>query len=396
MKKTTEYQCPSCDSNHLSTFYEVKNVPVHSVLLLPTLATAQDYPRRNIVLGFCHRCGVISNLFFDPDVHEYSTRYEETQGYSPTFVAFHQRLAEYLITRYDLHQKEIIEIGCGKGEFLALLCEMGDNHGLGFDPAFDPGRLSSDLQKRVVFIQDFYSEKYANYKGNFVCCKMTLEHIPNAANFVSMIANAFQDYPETIVFFQVPDFGRILEETAFWDIYYEHCSYFTSGSLARLFCRAGFEVIDLWTGYDDQYLMIEARIKDSGEPAVHDDQEDLRELEELVARFAARIDHVIYGWRIRFSKWSKHGHKVVLWGGGSKGVAFLTTLGITLDQVAYTVDINPHKAGTFMAGTGQQIVLPHFLGSYQPDIVIIMNPIYHDEIEGELRQMGLHPEIVCV
>ena len=44
-----------------------------------------------------------------------------------------------------------------------------------------------------------------------------------------------------MVFFELPDTERVLTEAAFWDIYYEHCSYFTPGSLARLFRRTGFE-----------------------------------------------------------------------------------------------------------------------------------------------------------
>jgi ABC-type Fe3+-hydroxamate transport system substrate-binding protein len=88
--------------------------------------------------------------------------------------------------------------------------------------------------------------------------------------------------------------------------------------------------------------------------------------------------------------------RVVLWGGGSKGVAFLTTLGLTLDDVRYAVDINPNKTGTFMAGTGQEIVAPEFLKSYQPDVVIIMNPIYRTEITHDLATMGLAPDIRTV
>ena len=77
----------------------------------------------------------------------------------------------------------------------------------------------------------------------------------------------------------------------------------------------------------------------------------------------------------------------------SKGVAFLTTLGQSLDDIAYAVDINPIKTGTFMAGTGQEIVAPAFLKAYQPDVVIIMNPVYRDEISRDLQVMGLAPEI---
>jgi len=66
---------------------------------------------------------------------------------------------------------------------------------------------------------------------------MTLEHIADTADFIKMVRGSLQDSPSTDVFFQVPDVLRVLEEEAFWDIYYEHCSYFSIGSLARLFRR---------------------------------------------------------------------------------------------------------------------------------------------------------------
>ena len=46
------------------------------------------------------------------------------------------------------------------------------------------------------------------------------------------------------MFFELPDVMRELCEGAFWDLYYEHCTYFSCGSLARLFRATGFEVLD--------------------------------------------------------------------------------------------------------------------------------------------------------
>ena len=80
--------------------------------------------------------------------------------------------------------------------------------------------------------------------------------------------------------------------------------------------------------------------------------------------------------------------KVVLWGAGSKGVAFLSMLNVH-NEIEYAVDINPYKKGTYMAGTGHQIVGPEILKGYRPDIVIVMNPIYSREIRETLRGMGL-------
>ena len=80
-------------------------------------------------------------------------------------------------------------------------------------------------------------------------------------------------------------------------------------------------------------------------------------------------------------------------GQAQKGSHFFTTLGIR-DEITYTVDVNPNKHGTFMAGTGQEIVSPDFLVSYQPDLVVVMNPIYEEEIRHDLQQRGLSPRIV--
>ena len=173
--KQVKIDCPSCGSQGLQVFYEVRQVPVHSVLLMSSRDMAVNYRKGDISLGFCRACSFVSNTAFDATVHEYSSKYEETQGFSPTFNVFHQELAQTLINEYFLRGKTIIEIGCGKGDFLNLICELGDNEGIGFDPAYLSERDSGAGNAKVRFIQDFYSEKYSSYESDFVCCKMTLE-----------------------------------------------------------------------------------------------------------------------------------------------------------------------------------------------------------------------------
>lgn len=391
----TNHICPSCGAAGVSVFYEVEQVPVHSVMLLSSRQEAVDYRRGEIALGFCERCGFITNTAFDPGLQDYSAGYEATQGYSATFNTFHRNLAQRLIDRYDLHHKDIIEIGCGQGEFLSLLCELGPNRGVGFDPAYIPGRNQSEATGQVSFVTDFYSEKYGHYHGDFLCCKMTLEHISNTAEFVSTVRRSIGDRADTIVFFQVPNARYVLEEVAFWDIYYEHCSYFSLGSLARLFRRCGFEVLDLATEYKDQYLMIEARPANgqSGLPLAA--EENVAELKQDVAYFSRQYLRQLDAWQETVQALRQEGRRAVIWGGGSKGVSFLTTLGIQ-DQIEYAVDINPHKHGTFMAGTGQEIVAPEFLKTYRPELVIVMNPIYCAEIQQELDRMGVTAKLLPV
>lgn len=395
--RSVDHPCPSCGASHMSVFYEVNHVPVNSVLLVMSQDEALRFQTGDITLAVCPSCGFISNISFNEKLTQYTARYEATQGYSPTFNQFHRQLAQDLIDRYDLNGKEIIEIGCDKGDFLTMLCEMGQNRGVGFDPAYVPGRHPSAVADQLTFITDFYSEKYTHYRADFVCCKMTLEHVPNTAEFVSTVRRSIGDKRDTIVFFQIPNARYVLCDVAFWDIYYEHCSYFTKGSLARLFRHCGFDIIDLWTAYDNQYLMIEARPAD-GTPVATPLQGEESPAETMgdVAYFIEHYEARRSMWRAELAALKAAGKKVVLWGGGSKGVAFLTTLGLLLDDIGYAVDINPNKTGTFMAGTGQEIVAPEFLSSYRPDVVIIMNPVYREEITQDLAKMGLSPDIRTV
>jgi SAM-dependent methyltransferase len=384
---------------------------------MDTREEAVTYPRGDIDLRHCPRCGFIFNAAFDASLHQYSERYEETQGFSPTFRTFHRRLAERLIERWDVRGKRILEIGCGKGEFLALLCELGDNSGVGFDPAFVPDRRpeAGDVELR------FYSETYPPQSEaarvepppDFVCCKMTLEHIADVRTFVGQVRGALRAGSDSVVFFQVPDAGRVFREGAFWDVYYEHCSYFTSDSLVRLFEACGFEVVEAWTEYDAQYLMIAAVASagasggstEAGDGSGYPDAEGaddapvgrhggVADLAPLLRAFAERVTGEVAWWRDRIETEIRGGGTVCLWGGGSKAVSFLSA--IDCDLVAFAVDINPHKAGTYLPGSGVEVLAPDDLARRAPTLVIAMNPVYLDEIGADIRARGLSADLVAL
>jgi len=386
--------CPSCNSKGLSAFYSVDEIPVHSCLLMSSREDALQYPSGNLQLGFCPACGFITNTCFDPSLHNYSTQYEETQGFSACFNAFTKSLAQRLIDKYDIRNKMILEIGCGKGEFLALMCQLGENQGIGIDPAYVPER-NPDVTSRIEFIQDFYSEKYAHLKADVICCRHTLEHIAPTWEFMQTLRRAFGDRRDTLVFFELPDVMRVLREGAFWDIYYEHCTYFTAGSLARLFRATGFEIDDLYLDYDGQYLIITAYPADGPTSMSLDIENDMELLTRAFEEFREKCSSQIDYWRSTIGQIIAVEQKLVIWGSGSKGVAFLTTLKL-IKEIEYIVDINPYKHVKYMPGTGQEIVSPQFLTEYNPQKIIVMNPIYCEEIQRDLDSLSIKADLLAV
>lgn len=387
--------CPNCETGELEAFYEVKGIPVHSVLLMPSRDHAVGYPKRDLKLGFCRNCGFISNSVFDSTVHEYSTSCEESQGFSPTFNAFAKNLAQRWVNHYDLKGKTVLEIGCGKGEFLALMVEEGMAKGIGIDPAYIPGRLNTPVLSKLEFIQDLYDQRYTHLEADVVCCRHTLEHISPTSEFMRMVRKTIGDRPDTLLLFELPDVYRVLKEPAFWDIYYEHCSYFTTGSLARLFRRHGFDPLELELEYDDQYIVIAGK-PSNGEPApMLEGENDLEAVKKEVASFGERFSRLKESWLSKINGLRAEGKRTILWGGGSKAVSFLTTLGLG-EQIDFVVDINPHKHGKFVPGTGHEVRSPEVLRKDRPDCVILMNPVYEKEVRTQLDGMGVSPLILPV
>jgi hypothetical protein len=185
-----------------------------------------------------------------------------------------------------------------------------------------------------------------------------------------------------------------LRDLAIWDIIYEHCSYFGDHSLGYLFRRCGFDVVGITEAFAGQFLSIEALPDQRSEDweVVHNDT--LGGMHEDVRAFAARYRHRVESWQRNLEEIASAGQRAVVWGAGSKGVMFLNTLK-PQGQIEVVVDINPRKQGMYIAGTGQQVVLPESLRDYQPNLLIVMNSVYETEIGQLARDLGLTAELVC-
>src|SRR5262249_44270029 len=147
---------------------------------------------------------------------------------------------------------------------------------------------------------------------------------------------------DTKVFFEVPDVHRVLREQAFWDIYYEHCSYFSLGSLTRLFRSCDFEILGLEKGFEGQYLLITAQPSRRPELRGFDGEDDLEELRFDAERFQRDYPATIQRWGEDLRRIRARGQRAVLWCAGSKAVAYAVTLQMG-DLIDYVVDINPNR-----------------------------------------------------
>lgn len=377
--------CPACDSDDIEPFFALHDLPVHGQAVFETIEAAQTVAKGDQALCFCTGCGLIFNRAYDGALLEYSAHHEESQAHSPRFLAYAQELSRRWVDEYGLAGRTVCEVGCGKGAFLAEMVRAGAGTGVGIDPGFHPGEIPSELVDKIVVVTEMFRPEHVPADTGAVVCRHTLEHIPRPVEFVQLMATGMRAAGAKWFLAEVPDMWRILGNGAFWDLQYEHCSYWTTTTFARMLALGGLDPVRSYLTYDDQYVVAEASTGRNPDDPLPGDPAELRELAERAKTFAATVDATLQRWGSWFAELD--GRDVAVWGGGAKGVTFLNA--ILPDCVHRVVDINPGLQGNYLAGVALPIVAPAALAADPPDDVLLMNPIYLAEVRAMLDELGL-------
>lgn len=387
--------CPICRSAATALLIETPPVPVYCNILWPTRAGALAAPTGEMRLFWCRDCGHFFNAAFRLQLMGgYDQQYENSLHYSERFQSYARALAKRLVERYDIRDKNVVEIGCGKGDFLLMLCAAGHNRGVGYDHSYEERQIDPALKGRVRFVRDFYPATRPENPADFICCRQVLEHLQEPVAMLRDIRKGLDGKMDTVVSFEVPNVMYTLKDLGIWDLIYEHYSYFSANSLARAFALSGFRVLSLEDAFAGQYLTVEALpAADNVVKAGNDGRGEIQQLLPYVEAFAEKYRDKVASWSRQLSEMKRLGRKVVVWGGGSKGIMFLNIMQ-SHAAISYVIDLNPHKHGRFVPVTGQEIVAPEFLKEFRPDAVITMNPIYREEIAAKLRSMNVAAECV--
>ena len=385
--------CPLCGSSLPQVFFERRGVPVHQNVVCASAEEARQFTRGDLLLAFCQTCGFVFNPAFDPDRLRYSAAYDNTQCCSPYFKRYLSELAESLVAKYSLRNKVLIEVGCGKGEFLRLLCKEGRNQGIGFDPSY----VGPDTAEggAVRFVPAFYDAQQTQYSPDFVCGRHVIEHVQSPLHMLRAVRQAIGKRTNSYVFFETPALSWILDKVTFWDLFYEHCSYFTAESLTWAFEQAGFQVLQAPSAFDEQYIGIEAKPATpniSAEPAL---PRYVADLWSKIQTFLGRLKERMEACEATIDFFHKAGG-CAIWGAAAKGTTLVNTIDPEKRRIRFLIDINPAKQGRFVPGTGHQIVSPECLKEGNAGIagIVNMNPNYLEENRALLAQMSLEIPIV--
>jgi hypothetical protein len=393
-----EMACPLCGSSRLWVFYTLTNVPASCNRLWKNKDDAINCPKGDIKLAFCRSCTFVSNMAIEPEKNQYDSGYDNSLFYSAHFQEFAKKLASTLVEQYGLYNKNIVEIGGGKVDFLSLLKGLGKNCGFRFDPfhskiessnqeANSPSSLTS---RSFPFLDE-------GKKVDFVFSYHELEHMNNPKSFLKYLWMLLDKSESTHVFFSVPNALKAFEEGDYSDIIYEHVSYFTIPSLYFLFSSCGFEISSVQGTRGEIFDSIHVdatRKRGKMHNLTPISERAVSQIEQIIQKFSAKTLENIKERSQQLTKLLDKGNRIAVWGAGARGVTFLN---IFKDQrIEYAVDINPNKQGMYVPGTGQKIVRPEFLSDYKPDFIILANPAYETEIRKILEHLRISAGFVSI
>lgn len=383
----THADCPLCGQAAAVAFLTRQGVPVHQNQVFRDQEAARASLRGDLAMHACTHCGFVFNRDFDERRIGYGDDYQNEQTLSPAFSAHvDARVAAMVPTLRD--GQRIVEVGCGKGEFLRrLVAAAPTTSGVGYDTTYaGPDSL---LDGRLRFARQYFGPGDATEPVGVVVCRHVIEHVPDPRAFVRSVRQALAGSPGARVYFETPCVEWILQHQVMWDLFYEHCSYFTAASLAWTFAAEGFAVANVDHVFGGQYLWLEATVAD-GPPSPAPDAGDVP---DLARRFAAGEADQRAAWSRRLAAWQADG-PVALWGAGAKGVTLANLADPDARQIDCLIDLNPAKAGTYVPGTGHPIVGYDGIAGRGLRRAVMMNPNYRAECQARLDADGLPLEIV--
>ena len=189
-----------------------------------------------VELIYCQHCSHVFNRAFEPHKIDYRPGYEIALYHSPVFQRFMEAVADRLIERFRLREKTILEIGAGRGWFLELLCQRGNNRGVGVDPTVPDEVLGKLADGSVEMIRELFdarfAPRFARIEPDLVCCLSVFEHVPRPYQLLVELRQMIGARP-TAVYFEI--FNAFRAERRDLEHLYEQCSYFSPRSFALAF-----------------------------------------------------------------------------------------------------------------------------------------------------------------
>lgn len=377
--------CRSCGSGDL-----------HDVLSLGEIPLTDDYPgpaevalpprRFPLDLAYCRRCSLVQILHTVPP-EEMFEEYFYYSSFSPALVEHARANALRLIEERSLGPDDIVvELASNDGYLLRNFVERGIPV-LGIDPARGPA--AEARAAGIETLSEFFGLEVAErlraegVEADVVIANNVLAHVPDLNGFVAGIKTLLS--ADGVAVIEAPYVRDLVEQHQFDTIYHEHLCYFSVSALDSLFSRHGLVLneVDHLPVHGGSLRLHASRRGGRGaavERYLAEEHEAGMRDGTFYDRFATAVDETQRELKGLLDQLHAEGRSIAAYGAAAKGTVLLNSIGVGRDVVDFVVDLNEHKQGRYLPGTGIPIVPPEHLTEAVPDYLLLLAWNFKDEI----------------
>lgn len=308
----------------------------------------------------CQSCDVVQ-ISNKPVIY-----YKETirsAGFSKEMIKFRRNQFKNFVKKYKLKNKKIIEIGCGKGEYLNILKKFcKKSTGIEFSKKNVQFCKNLNLNVKQGYICDEDLNLTNNQFDAFICMSF-MEHAPDLNKFLKNIYKILKDNSYGII--EVPNFDMILKKKLYTEFIRDHIYYFTKKTLEKVLNLNGFEIIkceEIW----DKYIL-SAYIKKN------------KKIQKLDLKNSLKFINLDYK---KFKNFMKK-EKIAIWGAGHQALTLISQTNMNKD-IKFIIDSSIFKQNKFTPGDKLKVISPEMINKEKIRGIIIMAAGYSDEIYNKL------------
>ena len=388
------FACRSCGTPLRHSVVDLGTSPPCQNVVRPEDLTVGEtfYPLHAFV---CHVCSLVQIDAVVPPEAIFEGEYAYFSSYSDSWVAHARRYVDAMVERFGLGPGSlVVEVASNDGYLLQHAVARGIPC-LGVEPAANVAEAARrrGVPTRVAFFGEDEARRMVadGLRADLIAANNVLAHTPHLNAFVAGLAVLLAE--GGVATLEFPHLVRLIEENQFDTIYHEHFSYFSFTAVERVFARHGlalFDVDELPTHGGS--LRIYARHAAETTPPIGRRVGALREREEAwgvddlatYAAFAERTRAVKRDLLDFLIDAARAGKTVAGYGAPGKGNTLLNYCGIRTDLLAYTVDRNPYKQGTYTPGARIPVYDPSHVFETRPDYLLLLPWNLRDEIAAQM------------
>ena len=387
-------KCRFCKSALTKIFLDLGTTPMANSFLKSRDLDSMEplYPLCSYV---CSKCFLVQLDEFEKP-NEIFSDYAYFSSYSSTWVNHVEEFANKLVSKFKIDKKKtIIEIASNDG-YLLQHFKKKNIPILGIEPAKNIANYAES--KGIPTINKFFGVETAKELvkigkiPDFLIAFNVLPHVPDLDDFVNGLKLLLK--PDGILIIQFSAYLlKLIELNEFDMIYHEHFSYFSLGTLKKIFSELKLKIFDaeelsIHGGSLRLYIIHEENNSYQKSTRVDQILEKEKQFGLLETstydNFTKNIQNVKQDICNFFAEARKENKKIVCYGAPAKGNTLLNFCGIGKDFIEYTVDKNPHKQELFLPGTHIPIYSPEKVLSTKPDYLLILPWNLKDEIIDQM------------